>query len=46
MPEIVTMGEALIDLTQTAEDAAHIRRYAAFPGGAPANVAVAAAISG
>ncbi|WP_297211558.1 carbohydrate kinase family protein [uncultured Flavonifractor sp.] len=43
MPEIVTMGEALIDLTQTAEDAAHIRRYAAFPGGAPANVAVAAA---
>lgn len=43
MPEIVTVGEALIDLTQTAEDAAHIRRYAAFPGGAPANVAVAAA---
>lgn len=43
MPEIVTMGEALIDLTQTAEDTAHIRHYAAFPGGAPANVAVAAA---
>ena len=43
MPEIVTVGEALIDLTQTAEDAMHIRRYAAFPGGAPANVAVAAA---
>ena len=43
MPEIVTIGESLIDLTQTAEDARHIRRYAAFPGGAPANVAVAAA---
>ena len=43
MPEIVTVGEALIDLTQTAEPAGPIRRYAAFPGGAPANVAVAAA---
>ena len=43
MPEIVTIGEALIDLTQTAEDSAHIGRYAAFPGGAPANVAVATA---
>lgn len=43
MPEIVTVGEALIDLTQTMEDSAHIRHYAAFPGGAPANVAVAAA---
>lgn len=43
MPQIVTIGEALIDLTQTAEDAAHIGHYAAFPGGAPANVAVAAA---
>lgn len=43
MPEIVTMGEALIDLTQTVEDAGGIRHYAAFPGGAPANVAVAAA---
>ena len=43
MPEIVTVGEALIDLTQTEEDEKHIRRYAAFPGGAPANVAVAAA---
>lgn len=43
MPEIVTVGEALIDLTQTAEDSAHICHYAAFPGGAPANVAVAAA---
>lgn len=43
MPEIVTVGEALIDLTQTGEDAAHVRCYAAFPGGAPANVAVAAA---
>ena len=43
MPEIVTVGEALIDLTQTEEDEKHIRRYAAFPGGAPANVAVAVA---
>lgn len=43
MPEIVTVGEALIDLTQTMEDSGHIRHYAAFPGGAPANVAVAAA---
>ncbi len=43
MPEIVTVGEALIDLTQTMEDAGGIRHYAAFPGGAPANVAVAAA---
>ena len=43
MPEIVTVGEALIDLTQTMEDPAHICHYAAFPGGAPANVAVAAA---
>lgn len=43
MPQIVTVGEALIDLTQTTEDQAHIRHYAAFPGGAPANVAVAAA---
>ncbi len=43
MPEIVTIGEALIDLTQTGEKPGHIRQYAAFPGGAPANVAVAAA---
>ena len=43
MPQIVTVGEALIDLTQTGQDAHDIRRYAAFPGGAPANVAVAAA---
>ena len=43
MPQIVTVGEALIDLTQTGQDAHNIRCYAAFPGGAPANVAVAAA---
>ena len=43
MPELVTVGEALIDLTQTNQDEAHISHYAAFPGGAPANVAVAAA---
>ena len=40
--DIITLGELLIDLTQTGvEDG--VRRYAAFPGGAPANVAVAAA---
>ena len=43
MLDIVTVGEALIDLTQTFEDATNIRHYAAYPGGAPANVAVAAA---
>ena len=43
MPEITTIGEALIDLTQTSEGPAHIAHYAAYPGGAPANVAVAAA---
>ena len=39
--DIVALGEILIDLTQTGFDGA--RRFAAFPGGAPANVAVAAA---
>ena len=43
MTDITTIGEVLIDLTQTMEDPAHICHYAAFPGGAPANVAVAAA---
>lgn len=42
MPQIATIGEALIDLTQTG-DKLPVRHYAAFPGGAPANVAVAAA---
>ena len=43
MLEIITLGELLIDLTQTHVDEREIRHYAANPGGAPANVAVAAA---
>lgn len=43
MADIVSIGEALIDLTQTGTDEGGIPRYAAFPGGAPANVAVASA---
>ena len=43
MPDILTVGELLIDLTQTHVDALQVRHYAANPGGAPANVAVAAA---
>ena len=40
--DIISLGEILVDLTQTgAEDG--VRQFAAFPGGAPANVAVAAA---
>lgn len=42
MTDIMTVGELLIDLTQTHVDANGIRHYAANPGGAPANVAVAA----
>ena len=43
--DIIALGELLIDLTQTGvEDG--VRRFAAFPGGAPANVAVAAARQG
>ena len=41
--DIMTLGEVLIDLTQTELPPDGIRRFAAFPGGAPANVAVAAA---
>lgn len=40
---IVTIGEILIDLTQTGFNQQNIPMYAANPGGAPANVAVAAA---
>lgn len=40
---IVTIGEILIDLTQTGVNQQNIPTYAANPGGAPANVAVAAA---
>lgn len=41
MTDITTIGEILIDLTQTGVSAAGIPRYDANPGGAPANVAVA-----
>lgn len=43
MADLITVGEILIDLTQTHIDAQNIRHYAANPGGAPANAAVAAA---
>ena len=42
MAQIMTLGEVLIDLTQTGTDEKGIPQFAAFPGGAPANVAVAA----
>ena len=42
MADIMSLGEVLIDLTQTGTDENGIPRFAAFPGGAPANVAVAA----
>ena len=40
--KITTIGEILIDLTQTHMDENGVPRFAAHPGGAPANVAVAA----
>ena len=40
--DIVTVGEVLIDLTQTGVDERGVPTLAANPGGAPANVAVAA----
>ena len=43
MKDITTLGELLVDLTQTHIDAGQIRHFAANPGGAPANVAVASA---
>ncbi len=43
MADIIALGELLIDLTQTDVTPQGVRRLAAFPGGAPANVAVAAA---
>ena len=43
MAELLTLGELLIDLTQTWVNDKHLRYFAANPGGAPANVAVAAA---
>lgn len=42
-PEIITLGELLIDLTQKGVDENGCGRFTAYPGGAPANVAVAAA---
>lgn len=43
MADIISLGELLIDLTQTDVTAEGVRCLSAFPGGAPANVAVAAA---
>lgn len=43
--KIVTIGELLIDLTQTSENN-EIPQFSANPGGAPANVAVAASLMG
>lgn len=40
--DLVTVGELLVDLTQTGVDERGVRTLAANPGGAPANVAVAA----
>lgn len=40
---VTSIGEVLIDLTQTGLDEKGIAHFAANPGGAPANVAVAAA---
>ncbi|MBQ9060246.1 MAG: carbohydrate kinase [Firmicutes bacterium] len=43
MADIISLGEVLIDLTQTRVREDGVAEFAAFPGGAPANVAVAAA---
>ena len=43
MTDITSIGEILIDLTQTGKNDADVPLFAANPGGAPANVAVAAA---
>ena len=40
--DILTIGEVLSDLTQTGRDEKGIPQFAANPGGAPANLAVAA----
>lgn len=42
MKDIVAIGEVLIDLTQTGMNQLGVGQYAANPGGAPANLAVAA----
>ena len=36
--DILTIGEVLIDLTQTGKDARGIPQFASNPGGAPANL--------
>lgn len=41
--DILSIGEILIDLTQTGVNAKGVPLYAANPGGAPANLSVAAA---
>ena len=43
MRDITTIGEVLIDLTQIGCGEGGVPLFAAYPGGAPANVAVAAA---
>lgn len=43
MAKIITLGELLIDLTQKGTDENGCGEFTAYPGGAPANVAVAAA---
>lgn len=43
MKDIVAIGEVLIDLTQKGVDELGVGQYAANPGGAPANLVVAAA---
>lgn len=43
MKDIVAIGEVLIDLTQKGVDELGVGKYASNPGGAPANLAVAAA---
>ena len=43
MTDITTIGEVLIDLTQTGVTPQNVPLFAANPGGPPANVAVAAA---
>ncbi len=41
--DITALGEVLIDMTQSGTDSLGNRMFTAYPGGAPANVAVAAA---
>ena len=43
MMDITAVGEVLIDLTQNGVNEQGIPQFAANPGGAPANLAVAAA---